>query len=142
MAGIECLGGIPSTVGGALAMNAGAYGQEILDVLAWVEVVEEDGTVRRLERWEVQGGTGGVSSGRDGLSPRVELALRAEDPEVLRERVRQAREQRQKAIPPEPSAGSVFRNPAGDYAGRLLGAGRLQGAARGAARRSASATPT
>ena len=56
LAGVECLGGIPSTLGGALAMNAGAYGQEILDVLSWAEVVEEDGTVRRLERWEIHGG--------------------------------------------------------------------------------------
>ncbi|MFH1177203.1 MAG: FAD-binding protein, partial [Acidobacteriota bacterium] len=56
LAGIECLGGIPSSVGGALAMNAGAHSQEILQVLVWAEVVEGDGSVRRLERSQVEGG--------------------------------------------------------------------------------------
>jgi len=133
LAGIECLGGIPSTVGGALAMNAGAYGQEILDVLAWAEVVEDDLTVRRLERWEVHGGYRWSVLGRGRIVTSVELALRAEDPEVLREHVRQAREKRQGAIPPEPSAGSVFRNPAGDHAGRLLELAGCKGLRRGGA---------
>jgi len=133
LAGVECLGGIPSTVGGALAMNAGAYGQEILDVLAWAEVVEEDRTVRRLERWEVHGGYRWSVLGKGRIVTSVELALRAEDPEVLRANVRQAREHRQRAIPPEPSAGSVFRNPAGDYAGRLLELAGCKGLRRGGA---------
>jgi UDP-N-acetylmuramate dehydrogenase len=120
LAGVECLGGIPSSLGGALAMNAGAYGQEILDVLAWAEAVEEDGTVRRFERGQVEGGYRWSVLGKGRIVTSLELALRAEDPEVLRSRVREAREHRQRAIPPEPSAGSVFRNPAGDYAGRLL----------------------
>jgi UDP-N-acetylmuramate dehydrogenase len=133
LAGMECLGGIPSTLGGALAMNAGAYGQEILDVLVWAEVVEEDGTVRRFERWEVDGGYRWSVLGKGRIVTFLELALRAEDPEALRARVRQVREQRQRAIPPEPSAGSVFRNPAGDYAGRLLELAGCKGLARGGA---------
>lgn len=133
LAGVECLGGIPSTLGGALAMNAGAYGQEILDALAWAEVVEEDGTVRRFERWEVDGGYRWSVLGKGRIVTFLELALRAEDPEVLRARVRQVREQRQRAIPPEPSAGSVFRNPAGDHAGRLLELAGCKGLARGGA---------
>jgi UDP-N-acetylmuramate dehydrogenase len=133
LAGVECLGGIPSTLGGALAMNAGAYGQEILDVLTWAEVVEADGTVRRLERGEVAGGYRWSVLGKGRIVTSLELALRPEDPEVLRARVRQAREQRLKAIPPEPSAGSVFRNPAGDYAGRLLELAGCKGLVRGCA---------
>jgi UDP-N-acetylmuramate dehydrogenase len=133
LAGVECLGGIPSTLGGALAMNAGAYGQEILDVLAWVEVVDVDGTVRRLERWEVDGGYRWSVLGKGRVVTSLELALRAEDPDVLRTRVQQARERRLGAIPPEPSAGSVFRNPPGDYAGRLLELAGCKGLRRGAA---------
>jgi UDP-N-acetylmuramate dehydrogenase len=120
LAGVECLGGIPSTVGGALAMNAGAYGQEILDVLVWAEVVDGDGTLRRLERWEIEGGYRWSVLGRGRIVTTAEFALKPESPDTLAERVRQVREHRRGAIPAEPSAGSVFRNPPGDYAGRLL----------------------
>jgi UDP-N-acetylmuramate dehydrogenase len=120
LTGLESLGGIPSTVGGALAMNAGADGQEILDVLAWAEVVEADGTVRRLARTEVEGGYRWSSLGRDRIVTRAELQLQPGERDAVRERARQARERRLAALPAEPSAGSVFRNPPGDFAGRLL----------------------
>ncbi len=133
LAGIECLGGIPSTIGGAVAMNAGAYGQEILDVLAWAEVVEADASVRRLEKWEVEGGYRWSVLGKGRIVTSVELALRSEEPAALRARVQQLRERRLAAIPPEPSAGSVFRNPPGDFAGRLLELAGCKGLRRGGA---------
>jgi len=120
LAGVECLGGIPSTFGGALAMNAGAYGQEILDVLAWAEVVETDGTHRRLERWEVEGGYRWSVLGRGRIVTCAELALQAQDQETLRKRLHEVSVRRHGALPGEPNAGSVFRNPPGDFAGRLL----------------------
>ena len=133
LAGIECLGGIPSTLGGALAMNAGAYGQEILDVLSWAEVVEEDGTLRRLERWEVHGGYRWSVLGKGRVVTSAELSLRAEDPDALQARVQQVREKRRGVLPPEPSAGSVFRNPPGDFAGRLLELAGCKGLSAGGA---------
>jgi UDP-N-acetylmuramate dehydrogenase len=133
LAGLECLGGIPSTVGGALAMNAGAHGQEILDVLAWAEVVEADGTVRRLARSEIEGGYRWSSLGRDRIVTRAELQLQPGDGAMLRERARQARERRLASLPAEPSAGSVFRNPPGDFAGRLLEQAGCKGLRHGAA---------
>jgi UDP-N-acetylmuramate dehydrogenase len=133
LAGVECLGGIPSTLGGAVAMNAGAYGQEILDVLAWAEVVEEDGAVRRLERWEVDWGYRWSVLGKGRIVTSLELSLRPDDPSALRGRVQQLRERRLAAIPPEPSAGSVFRNPPGDFAGRLLELAGCKGLRRGCA---------
>jgi len=133
LAGLECLGGIPSTVGGALAMNAGAHGQEILDVLAWAEVVETDGTVRRLARSEIEGGYRWSSLGRDRIVTRAELQLQPGDGAMLRERARQARERRLASLPAEPSAGSVFRNPPGDFAGRLLEQAGCKGLRHGAA---------
>lgn len=133
LAGVESLGGIPSTVGGALAMNAGAHGQEILDVLAWAEVVETDGTVRRLARSEVEGGYRWSSLGRDRIVTRAELAMQPGDGAALRERARQARERRLAALPSEPSAGSVFRNPPGDFAGRLLEQAGCKGLRQGSA---------
>lgn len=134
LAGVECLGGIPSTLGGALAMNAGAYGQEILDVLSWAEVVEKDGTLRRLERWEVDGGYRWSVLGKGRVVTSAELSLRAEAPEALMARVQQAREKRRGVLPPEPSAGSVFRNPPGDFAGRLLELAGCKGLSSGGAR--------
>jgi UDP-N-acetylmuramate dehydrogenase len=133
LAGIECLGGIPSSVGGALAMNAGAHGQEILQVLAWAEVVEGDGSTRRLERSEVASGYRWSVLGRGRAVTFAELALQPEVPKVLRERAREARQRRWQALPREPSAGSVFRNPPGEYAGRLLEAAGCRGLRRGGA---------
>jgi UDP-N-acetylmuramate dehydrogenase len=120
LAGIECLGGIPSTIGGALAMNAGAYGQEILNVVEWAEVVEDGGGVRRLQRGEIVGGYRWSVLGVGRVVTSAELALNAEEPAALNARARQVRERRRGVLPLEPSAGSVFRNPAGEYAGRLL----------------------
>jgi UDP-N-acetylmuramate dehydrogenase len=133
LAGLESLGGIPSTVGGALAMNAGAHGQEILDVLTWAEVVEADGTVRWLARAAVEGGYRWSSLGRGRIVTRAGLELAGADGEALRERARQARERRLAALPSEPSAGSVFRNPPGDFAGRLLEEAGCKGLRQGAA---------
>ena len=120
LAGIECLGGIPSTLGGALAGNAGAHGQEILEVLAFAEVVESDGEVRTLARREIEGGYRWSVLGVGRVVTSAELALSTADPAALAERSRAARERRRAALPVEPSAGSVFRNPPGDHAGRLL----------------------
>jgi UDP-N-acetylmuramate dehydrogenase len=133
LAGLEYLGGIPSTVGGALAMNAGAHGQEILDVLAWAEVVEANGAIRRLARDEVEWGYRWSSLGRDRIVTRAELHLQPVDGATLRERARDARERRLAALPAEPSAGSVFRNPPGDFAGRLLEQAGCKGLQSGAA---------
>jgi UDP-N-acetylmuramate dehydrogenase len=120
LAGIECLGGIPSTLGGALAMNAGAYGQEILDVLVWAEVVELDGSLRRLERGEVEGGYRWSVLGRGRIVTCAELALQAQDRETLRRRLHEIIARRRGVLPEEPNAGSIFRNPPGDFAGRLV----------------------
>lgn len=133
LTGLECLGGIPSTVGGALAGNTGAYGQEALDVLNWAEVVEGDGTVRRLERWEIEGGYRWSVLGKGRIVTSAEFALKPDRAEALAERVREARERRRSAIPAEPSAGSVFRNPPGDYAGRLLDLAGCKGMREGGA---------
>ena len=133
LAGVECLGGIPSTLGGALAMNAGAYGQEILDVLAWAEVVEADGALRRLERWEVEGGYRWSVLGRGRIVTCAELVLQAAEPEALKARVHEVIAKRRGALPSEPNAGSIFRNPPGDHAGRLLDLAGCKGLRRGGA---------
>jgi len=133
LAGVESLGGIPSTVGGALAMNAGAHGQEILDVLAWAEIVETDGVLRRLARAEIEGGYRWSSLGRGRIVTRAGFDLAPADGTALRERAREARDRRLAALPNEPSAGSVFRNPPGGFAGRLLEQAGCKGLRRGAA---------
>ena len=134
LAGIECLGGIPSSLGGALAMNAGAHGQEVLSALAWADVVEGNGTSRRLVRGEIAGGYRWSVLGRGRIVTRAELQLKPADRNSLKERAREARERRLAALPSEPSAGSVFKNPPGSFAGKLLEEAGCKGLRRGGAR--------
>jgi UDP-N-acetylmuramate dehydrogenase len=106
----------------------------VLDVLGWAEVVEPDGSVRRLARGEVEGGYRWSVLGRGRIVTGAELELQPDDGAAIRARARQARDRRLKAMPSEPSAGSVFRNPPGDHAGRLLEAAGCKGLQRGGAR--------
>ncbi len=141
LAGAEFLAGVPGTVGGALAMNAGCYGSETWDVVSRAVTVDRAGTMHRRDKSEFDIGyrhcelkTGG-RLGEDewfvgayfGLAPGDGAASRARMKEFLARRV---------ATQPLqlPNAGSVFRNPPGDHAARLIEECGLKGLARGGAR--------
>ncbi len=126
--GLEKTSGIPGSVGGAVRMNAGAFGQETFDRLVSVEAYDAAGGAVRLLKKNMDFGYRRVS-GLDGLtiiSARFEFpsgdaaALSAE-----RARVLAARAAKQPLD--FPSAGSVFKRPAGDYASRLIDAAGLKG---------------
>lgn len=135
-AGLEFTAGIPGTVGGAVMMNAGAWGREMADVLASVTVVTPAGEILVLPRTELDfgyriwhnsvqekmgGGLGPVVAG-------VALHLAAGDPERIRGLCRSYREKRRIRQPgKEPNAGSFFKNPQGAAAGRLIEASGLKG---------------
>ncbi len=126
--GLEFAVGIPSTVGGALVMNAGAHGREMKDVVTWAEIVEKSGERRRLEPREL-----GFSYRRTALPPqcvvsRVGIALTRDDPAAIRARVRAHLDYRKRTQPlTEPSCGSVFVNPPDSSAGRLVEEAGLKG---------------
>ena len=130
----EFLAGVPGTVGGALAMNAGCYGGETWRYVARVEVLMRDGrfAVRTPDDYEIGyrsvRGPAGIFTGAWFRFPQGEMtAARARIKELLNRRI---------ATPPLslPNAGSVFSNPQGDHAARLIEFCGLKGHAIGGAR--------
>ena len=121
LAGLEFASGIPGTLGGGCAMNAGAYGGELKDVLVWADVLL-DGELRRLSRDEMEMGYRSTMTLRRGatvLSACFEL--RQDDPEAIQERMRDLANRRREKQPLNlPSAGSTFKRPEGHFAGALI----------------------
>ena len=138
--GAEFLAGIPGTVGGALAMNAGCYGSETWDIVARVQTVSRSGDLREHGREQFDIGyrhvaLRGARLGEDEWFVAGWFALRAGDGARARARVKQLLGRRIATQPLGlPNAGSVFRNPPGDHAARLIEACGLKGYAAGGAR--------
>jgi UDP-N-acetylmuramate dehydrogenase len=135
LAGLGFMAGIPGTVGGALAMNAGAWGGETWPVIDAVEVLWRDGRSEWLSpsTFEIAYRSVTVPAGIGGfLAARFRIT-----PDADGEYARKTRESlaRRKATQPvgKPSAGSTFRNPPGDHAARLIEACGLKGFAIGGA---------
>ena len=119
--GLEFGEGIPGSVGGGLVMNAGAFGGEIARVVRLVHGVNEQGQALALSGAEVK-----FSYRRTELPPRfvitrVDFELERGDREQLRARVAELKAKRAARQPRGlPNAGSIFKNPPGNFAGRLL----------------------
>lgn len=128
LVGAEFLAGIPGTMGGALAMNAGAFGGETWLVVAEVETVDRQGRWRRRTPADFDIGYRYVRGAADEWFTGVLLALRRGDGEQAMERIRQLLARRAATQPVgKPSCGSVFRNPEGDHAARLIEVAGLKG---------------
>jgi UDP-N-acetylmuramate dehydrogenase len=137
LAGAEFLAGIPGTVGGALAMNAGCYGSETWDIVEQVQTIDRHGALhlRRPGEYEI---------GYRHCQPRTEreewfvaawFRLIAGVGEASRARIKEFLAKRIATQPLQlPNAGSVFRNPPGDHAARLIESCGLKGLERGGAR--------
>jgi len=127
LSGLEPLGGIPGTLGGALLMNAGAYGRFLGEMVEEVEVLV-DGEVEALKGGEVEWGYR-WSSLRGYTVVGATLRLVPGEIETIREEMaRYSRLRRQKQPLDFPSAGSVFKNPPGESAGRLIEEAGFKGA--------------
>lgn len=129
LAGAEFLAGIPGTVGGAVCMNAGAYGGEVAGILAEVALLDAAGQphTRRPQQLAMGYRRGGVPPGWVVTEARFQLT--PDDPEVIRQRLRDNHRRRVASQPlAYPSAGSVFKNPAhGPKAWQLIQAAGLRG---------------
>ncbi len=128
LTGAEFLAGIPGTMGGALAMNAGAFGGETWPLVRAVETLDRCGRLRRRGTQDFQFGYRQVSGPQGEWFVGVELALRAGDTGAGQARIRSLLERRAATQPTGlPSCGSTFRNPPGDHAARLIEAAGLKG---------------
>lgn len=131
--GAEFLAGIPGTVGGALAMNAGCYGAETWDRVVDVTVIERTGRLRLLGRdafdiaYRHCSLAGGASAGELWFAA-ARFRFTAGDGDAARARIKEFLARRIASQPlGEPNAGSVFRNPPGDFAARLIESCGLKG---------------
>jgi UDP-N-acetylmuramate dehydrogenase len=140
LAGLEWAAGIPGTVGGAVVGNAGAWGGDVASVLDRVRVLEPDGTVAL---WPAErmgyGYRSSVLKGQGAGGERQTVVLEAlfrlqpGEAQSLEQRLAEITQQRKSSQPPGATCGSVFKNPPGDYAGRLIEAAGLKGTSHGGA---------
>lgn len=128
LTGAEFLVGIPGTMGGALAMNAGAFGGETWDCVTAVETLDRGGRITMRGRDEFQIGYRSVRGPADEWFVAAQIELAHGDPYESNAKIK-ALLQRRSATQPMglPSCGSVFRNPPDDHAGRLIEACGLKG---------------
>lgn len=136
LAGAEFLAGIPGTMGGALAMNAGAWGAETWERVITVEALDRAGVrhQRRPSDYRI-GYRTVVGPAQEGFLGATLQFEPGGDPQVLSARVRGLLARRGAAQPlGRPSCGSVFRNPPGDFAARLIEQAGLKGRRCGGAR--------
>ncbi len=128
LVGAEFLAGIPGSLGGALAMNAGCFGGEIWDLVAEVETVDRHGAHHRRLPGDYRVGYRSVEGPAGEWFVAAHLRLAEGDASAAAKRVRELLERRGATQPlKQASAGSVFRNPPGDFAGRLIEAAGLKG---------------
>ena len=129
LAGVEWAATVPGTVGGAVYGNAGAFGGDMAGNLIHVELL----TAAGREMWFVEELAYAYRSSklkRDAVKCAIlsaELKLSNGDPAEIQERMRSFIQKRKETQPPGASMGSMFKNPEGDYAGRLIEAAGLKG---------------
>ena len=135
LCGLEALAGFPSTVGGAVYMNAGCYGTEIRDVLVQASLVQLDGVRRTITVAELGAGYRSTAlQGTGAIVTEAVFELQPGDGDAALKRMNELNQRRRLSLPSgKPNAGSVFKNPEGDYAGRLIEACGLKGRVLGGA---------
>ena len=135
LAGLEYAEGIPGTVGGATFMNAGAYGGEIAEAVAVVEGLDGAGARVRFDRETLAFRYRRAELPSGFLVTAVRFRLTADDAAAVAGRMDAVRRRRLESQPQgRPNSGSMFKNPRGDHAGRLIEAIGLKGERVGRAR--------
>lgn len=129
LTGLEFASGIPGTIGGAMVMNAGAYGGEMKDVVSSVTVLTGEGEVKTLTGEEMNFRyRGSVVEDQGYIVLEAVLKLSHGEPEKIQARMEELSLQRKTKQPIEyPSAGSTFKRPEGYYAGKLIMDSGLRG---------------
>lgn len=126
--GAEFLAGIPGTMGGALAMNAGAFGGETWNIVSAVETLGHDGKLQRRSPGDYTIAYRSVKGPQQEWFVAAELTLKQGDSEVSLAKIKECLNKRGDTQPiQQPNAGSVFKNPPGDYSARLIEVSGLKG---------------
>lgn len=129
LTGFEFASGIPGTLGGAVMMNAGAYGGEMKQVLTGAHVLRVSGAVEEVPVEEMElGYRSSIFSKTGDIILSADIRLEPGNPEQIRSRMDELKEQRTSKQPLEyPSAGSTFKRPEGYFAGKLIQDAGLRG---------------
>ncbi len=128
LSGLEPLSGIPGTVGGGLYMNAGAYGGEISDTILDVRVITPELKIKTMTKQDIAFGYRSVPELRNVIVLTSRYELTPGDQTAIYAEMRRVWHLRREKQPVEfPSAGSIFKRPLGDYAGRLIEAAGCKG---------------
>ncbi len=128
LSGFEFAAGIPGTLGGAVAMNAGAYGSEMKDVVEGVELIGRKGQRLFMPRSEINFSYRKAELPKGALVVRAHMGFVKRSAEEVREKIRELREKRRSTSAINlPNAGSIFRNPEGTFAGKLIEEAGLKG---------------
>jgi len=133
LSGVEELAGIPGSVGGSVSMNAGAYGRAIGEIAEWVEIVDMEGRLVRMESRDIRFGYREADFQVRGIIARVGFRLAYGATDQVFERIKGFNEKRRASQPwGERTFGSTFRNPrGGEKAARLLEQAGMKGAREG-----------
>ena len=129
LTGMENLFGIPGTVGGALYMNAGAYGSEMKDIVVSAEYIDEDCNIRTINAEDMElSYRRSFFSGSERVITSVTMELKKGDPEEIKNAMSECMAKRSAKQPLDyPSAGSTFKRPEGSYASLLIDQCGLKG---------------
>lgn len=129
LSGLEFAEGIPGTIGGAIFMNAGAYGSQIEDIIVSCNIIESTGEVRTYQKEEMQlGKRKSIFQENKGIIVSGKFLLKKSNQNEIREKMDEYQKRRSDKQPLEyGSAGSVFKRPEGYYAGQLIEEAGLKG---------------
>ena len=121
LGGLEFLAGIPGSIGGAVMMNAGTREGCMVDCLISATLMLPSGRIEKVKKNDVQFGYRTVTLPKDAWVIGAELQIKPRDPKEIQEEIQKRLDERKDTQPWDvPSAGSIFKNPSGDYAGRLI----------------------
>jgi len=133
--GLENLNGVPGTLGGALIMNAGAWGGEISENLIHVEVINSKSEIQKIQKKDLNFSYRKSSFNEDDILLSAKFNLKKADKDIIKENFIEAQRGRKKSQPlNKRSAGSLFKNPKNNSAGKLLDDAGLKGFSIGGAK--------
>jgi UDP-N-acetylmuramate dehydrogenase len=128
LTGLEFACGIPGTVGGGVIMNAGAYGHEMKDVTEGVEILDRKGKRGFLSRGDLASAYRSADIPEGAVVVRVHMRFKKKGPAEIKKRINDYRERRKLTSNIKlPNAGSIFKNPEGEVAGKLIEEAGLKG---------------